>query len=107
MKQRMCKVCLKIKPWIAHKQLRIDKRGKRWHGLKCPDCFREEAAQRNTLYRNVGSSKAVPVPGQRLCRKCDGVLGPDKYFFHESCAPAAFTEVFDDWSGRVHGFKGF
>jgi uncharacterized protein YdaU (DUF1376 family) len=110
MNKRMCKVCLRIKFKIAgNNYLFFDEKGKRWHGNKCPECFRDEAAFRNEKYRAKGTSKTVSKSKKRRCRACKGVLGADRYFKHASCDSTYQMEsvwTLDDWGcGLVEGVR--
>lgn len=112
MSERMCKVCLKIKPRFKNGIIYLDNHGKRWHGITCPECFRQDSAKRNELYRKSGSSKTAVDDSQRLCRKCGGSLDQGRYFTHSSCDPlyhlgggdAVWTA--DDWGcGLAEGVR--
>lgn len=109
MSKRMCKVCLKIKDRIIAEPIRNirgsyyrDAAGKRWHGLKCPECHIDA-----TRSHQVGDKDQIQAP-KRKCRECFGDLPSDRYFKHKGCDTAHYAYSSNGqtpvvWTGEEFG----
>lgn len=73
-----------------NKRIRVDERGRRWIGFKCPDCVmkhiiearkkaKEEDKEEDTLYKPDNTTR-------RLCKVCEKALPASKYFKHNECS---------------------
>lgn len=100
-----CSQCGLIKTRVPHAngRLFVDEKGRLWNSRACPPC-RNKQIYRHRAQKRLLARKAkklivdrlnslemeqvalCPTP-KRYCRKCNKLLPPTKYFYHDLCGP--------------------